>query len=87
MWLVELDRNHENVLTATGELGALSQRAGGLGDAYETELSQVRGLLSGVEDVDFATAVMEMSRAEQTLQLAQATSARLLSTSLLNFLR
>jgi flagellar hook-associated protein 3 FlgL len=87
MWLVELDRNHENVLTATGELGALSQRAGGLEDAYDTELSQVRGLLSGVEDVDFASAVMEMSRAEQTLQLAQATSARLLSTSLLNFLR
>lgn len=87
MWLDELDRNHENVLVATGELGSLSQRAGGLGEAYDAEMTQVRGLLSGVEDVDFATAVMEMSRAEQTLQLAQATSARLLQNSLLNFLR
>ena len=87
MWLDELDRNHENVLVATGELGSLSQRAGGLEEAYDAEMTQVRGLLSGVEDVDFATAVMEMSRAEQTLQLAQATSARLLQNSLLNFLR
>jgi flagellar hook-associated protein 3 FlgL len=87
VWLDELDRNHENVLVATGELGALSQRAGGLQEAYDNEMTQVRGLLSGVEDVDFATAVMEMSRAEQTLQLAQATSARLLQNSLLNFLR
>ncbi|MBM3987719.1 MAG: flagellar hook-associated protein 3 [Planctomycetes bacterium] len=87
IWLDELDRNHENVLVATGELGALSQRASGLQEAYDGEMTQVRALLSRVEDVDFATAVMEMSRAEQTLQLAQATSARLLQNSLLNFLR
>ena len=75
------------MLVATGELGSLSQRAGGLEEAYDAEMTQVRGLLSGVEDVDFATAVMEMNRAEQTLQLAQATSARLMQNSLLNFLR
>jgi flagellar hook-associated protein 3 FlgL len=87
MWLIELDRNHENVQIATGELGSLSQRATGLGEAFDDEMTQVRGLLSNVEDVDFTNAVLEMTRAEQTLQLAQATSMRLTQNTLLNFLR
>jgi flagellin-like hook-associated protein FlgL len=44
-------------------------------------------LLSGVEDVDFSQVALDMTRAEQTLQLTQATSSRLLQSSLLNFLR
>ena len=48
---------------------------------------ETQGLLSGVEDADFSQVVLDMTRAEQTLELAQATSVRLLSTSLLNFLR
>lgn len=87
MWLVELDRNHENIQIATGELGSLSQRAGGLGEAFDDEKTRVQSLLSSVEDVDYAEVVLEMTRAEQTLQLTQATSARLMDNSLLNFLR
>lgn len=87
MWLVELDRNHENIQIATGELGSLSQRATGLQESFDEETTQLRGLLSNIEDVDFTQAVTEMTRAEQTLQLAQATSARLLQNSLLDFLR
>ncbi|MCC7010971.1 MAG: flagellar hook-associated protein FlgL [Planctomycetes bacterium] len=87
MWLIELDRNHENIQVATGELGSLSQRATGLQEAFDDETTQVKSLLSNVEDADFGEVVLEMTRAEQTLQLAQATSARLLQNSLLNFLR
>ena len=87
MWLVELDRNHENIQIATGELGSLSQRASGLSDSYSDEETQLKSLLSGVEDVDFTQAVTDMTRAEQTLQLAQASSSRLLQRSLLDFLR
>ncbi|MCY3001435.1 MAG: flagellar hook-associated protein FlgL [Planctomycetota bacterium] len=87
MWLVELDRNHENIQIATGELGSLSQRASGLSESYADEQVQLKSLLSGVEDVDFTQAVTDMTRAEQTLQLAQSSSSRLLQNSLLNFLR
>ncbi len=87
IWLGELDRNHENLQIATGELGSLSARASSLESSFDDEQIAVRGLLSGVEDVDFAQVALDMTRSEQTLQLAQATSARLLQTSLLNFLR
>ncbi len=87
IWLGELDRNHENLQIATGELGSLSARASSLESSFDDEQIAVRGLLSGVEDVDFAQVALDMTRSEQTLQLAQATSARLLQNSLLNFLR
>ena len=86
-WLGELDRNHNNVLTATGTLGSRSRRMSDLEDSIADQTLQVEGLLSNVEDADFSEVVLEMTRAEQTLQLAQATSVRLMNTSLLNFLR
>ena len=40
-----------------------------------------------IEDADPTEVVLEMTRAEQTLQVAQATGARLIQQSLLNFIR
>jgi flagellar hook-associated protein 3 FlgL len=87
LWLGELDRNYDNVLVGTGTLGGRSQRLSRMGDGLLESEIQVRGLLSNVEDADFSQVVLDMTRAEQTLQLAQATSVRLLNTSLMNFLR
>ena len=44
-------------------------------------------LVSSLEDADLADVVLDMTRAEQTLQLAQGTGARLINQSLLSFLR
>ena len=85
--LGEFDRNHDNVITATSTLGSRSRRMTDLEDSIADQTLQVEGLLSNVEDADFSEVVLEMTRAEQTLQLAQATSVRLMNTSLLNFLR
>lgn len=87
MWLGELDRNAETMQIATGELGSLSSRASSLSTSFEDELLSTRGLLSNVEDADYSQVALDMTRAEQTLQLAQATGARLMQNSLLNFLR
>ena len=46
----------------------------------------VDGLISNVEDADFAEVALDLQRAEQTLMLAQATGARLMQQSLLNYL-
>ena len=87
MWLGELDRNHQNVLRGAGVLGASGERLVRMQEGLLVSEVETQGLLSGVEDADFAQVVLDMTRAEQTLELAQATSVRLLNTSLLNFLR
>lgn len=86
MWLDELDRHSSNVLSATGDLGSRSQHLQGVGTRLDDASAEVKGLLSQVEDADFSQVVLEMSRAEQTLQLTQATSVRLIQNTLLNYL-
>ncbi len=87
VWLGELDRNHQNVLQATSILGARSQQLGNIATRLGDASTQVKGLLSTVEDADYSQVVLDMTRAEQTLQLTQATSVRVLQNSLLNFLK
>ena len=87
LMLSELDRNHENVISSTGILGSRSQRLTSMETSYQDSELVLRGLLSQVEDVDFSQVVLDMARAEQTLQTAQAAGARLVQNSLLNFLR
>lgn len=86
-WLGELDRNHENVLAALGGVGARAEHAVNLAEALGEQGAQFDALRSNIEDADLGTVALELSRAQTTLELVQATSARLLSTSLLDFLR
>jgi flagellin-like hook-associated protein FlgL len=85
--LGELDRNHENIQSGLGALAARGQR---LTDA-DTRLADVdlhlESMLADVEDADLSSVVLELTRAEQTLQVTQAAGARLLETTLLNYLR
>ena len=84
--LPELDRNHDHLqLTQAvlgGRLAELSEVEERLG-ALDVD---ARERISELEDVDLADAVLELTRSEQTLQLAQATGARLLRTTLLDYL-
>ena len=84
--LGELADGHDHLLQGLGQLGArharLNQSENQLG-----ELSlQLESLRSGIEDADLSEVVLDMTRAEQTLQVAQATGARLLQHTLLNYL-
>jgi flagellin-like hook-associated protein FlgL len=87
LWLGELDRNHDNVVGALGVLGGRSSRLSGVLDRLGDEATDLLGRRSSLVDTDYSEAALEMARAEQTLQLAQATGTRLLSTTLLDFLR
>ena len=84
--LGELDRSEGDLLVGLGRLGATSQRITVAATRLEDLSITVQGLVSNVEDADFAQVALDLQRAEQTLQLAQATGARLLQQSLLNFL-
>lgn len=85
--LGEFDRHHENLLVGLGKLGARTGRV----DKTEERLGDLSvhldSLISSVEDADITDVVLEMTRAEQTLQIAQGTGARLINQSLLDFLR
>jgi len=84
--LGEFDRNFENVQIALGTLGSRAQRMDS-GKSQLDDLSvNLRGLVSNNEDVDLASVILDMNRAQQTLQVAQATGARLLQNTLLNYL-
>lgn len=85
--LTEMDRNQENALSALGTLGARTERLNDSAERLSAMDLSLQGVLSKIEDADLATVALELSRAEQTLQLAQMTGSRLLQNSLLNFLR
>jgi len=84
--LGEFDRNFENVQIALGTLGSGAQRMDS-GKSQLDELSiNLQGLVSNNQDVDLASVILDMNRAQQTLQVVQATGARLLQNTLLNYL-
>lgn len=84
--LGQFDRSQDDLLIGLGKLGAASQRIDVAATRLEDLEVTVEGLISNVEDADFAEVALDLQRAEQTLQLAQATGARLMQQSLLNYL-
>lgn len=85
--LQELIRNHDAILTGIGRAGASTQRLAATDERLSNQQLTVAGRLSQVEDIDIADAILAMTRAQQSLELAQSTGARLLQTSLLDYLR
>lgn len=83
----ELLRGLDQTLKGLGTLGARTDRLQSTDERLESTSVNLEGLLSQVEDADIAAVVLDMNKAEQTLQLAQATGSRLIQQSLLNFLR
>ena len=83
----ELERNYDQILKGLGTLGAHTERLISSGDRLESLSLNVESLLSQIEDTDITQVVLEMTKAEQTLQVAQATGSRLIQNSLLNYLR
>jgi flagellar hook-associated protein 3 FlgL len=84
--LSEFDRNFDNLQIGLGTLGSRAQRM----DSGKSQLDalglDLKGLVSNNEDVDLSSVILDMNLAQQTLQVAQATGARLLQNSLLNYL-
>ncbi len=81
-----LDGVHDDLLLGLGVLGARSARLVGAGERQSDLGLQLRGRLSAVEDVDLSEAALEFTRSQMVLELAQAAGARLIQTSMLNFL-
>jgi len=85
--LQTLDRVHDDLLVGLGVLGARGARLNSAGNRQGDLELQLQSRLSEVEDTDLSEAALDFSRSQAILELAQATGARLLQTSLLQFLR
>jgi len=85
--LDELVAGQDRLLVSLGDLGSRQSRLDRADQRLGDLRIQLQGLESEVTDADLSEVVLDMSRAEQTLQVAQATGARLLQQSLLNYLR
>ncbi|MEM7518030.1 MAG: hypothetical protein AAF368_14050, partial [Planctomycetota bacterium] len=86
MRLTELDRGQGNLLASLSELGGTSARLLSADEERASRTTALESRLSEIEDADFSQVVLDLTRTEQTLQLAQASGSRLIQTSLLNFL-
>ena len=84
--LDELDRSQDDLLI--GSASSARPPSGSTSPRQRLEDLEVTvdELISNVEDADFAEVALDLQRSEQTLMLAQATGARLMQQSLLNYL-
>jgi flagellar hook-associated protein 3 FlgL len=85
--LVELDSKHDDLLVGLGSLGARSSRIADVQERLANRSLDVESRRSLVEDVDVTTAVLELTRQQQTLQLAEATGAKIIQMTLADYLR
>jgi flagellar hook-associated protein 3 FlgL len=83
----DLDRIHDEVLLGIGRLGARTARMINASERQSELGLQVQTRLSDIVDVDLSEAAVDLSRSQMILQLAQAAGARIMQTSMLNFLR
>jgi len=56
-------------------------------ERLEGQTLELEGMRSDLRDVDFSQAVLELTQAEQRLELVQMSGTRMISNSLLNFMR
>lgn len=82
-----LDDAMGHVNDVRADLGARLNRLDDQGARLENTKFATQTALSAVEDVDIASAVSDIAKANTALQALQASSAKILSQSLLDFLR
>jgi flagellar hook-associated protein 3 FlgL len=84
--LTTLDTGISQVSTALGAAGSRIQRIDSLKEILANDLTRMKGLLSRVEDDDYASTLLEFQRQQQLFQAALNASAKLIQPSLLDFL-
>ena len=84
--LDDLDRVHDELLLGVGVLGARTARIASADTRQEDVGLELAGRISDIEDADLSAVAIDLARSQMILQVAQAAGARVIQTSLLNFL-
>lgn len=84
--VASIDAGIDRVLSARADMGARINRFEAARSQSEVTDIDLQGLRSGIEDVDLASAIVQLQGAELALQAAMGAIGRTNSMSLLNFL-
>nr|WP_026045581.1 flagellar hook-associated protein FlgL [Paenisporosarcina sp. TG-14] len=85
--LEQIDKVMERMLTTSAEAGARKNRVEAVENRLQDSNIQLQSMLSKLEDIDFAEAVMKLKVEESVYQASLAASAKVIQPSLMDFLR
>jgi flagellar hook-associated protein 3 FlgL len=77
----------DNMLAARAQAGARANRLDQAKTSQESLVTSNAALLSQLEDVDMASAVTELTKRQTTYQATLAVTAKVMQTSLIDYLR
>jgi flagellar hook-associated protein 3 FlgL len=83
----ELDSLQLGISLSLGEVGAQMNRVDSQRTRVDDTKLRIQALLSGKEDLDYATAISEMSKQILALEAAQGSFAKISSLSLFNYIK
>ncbi|MBU1109303.1 MAG: flagellar hook-associated protein FlgL [Candidatus Riflebacteria bacterium] len=83
----KVDEDLRRVLNLHAEVGSKSNRATAAKEKQENITLNLKKMLSSVEDIDMAEAIIRMTELETAYQAALQTGSKLMQMSLLDFLR
>ncbi|HAE37272.1 MAG TPA: flagellar hook-associated protein 3 [Candidatus Riflebacteria bacterium] len=82
-----IDEDLRRVLNLHAEVGSKTNRANAAKEKQENITLNLKNMLSSVEDIDMAEAIIRMTEMETAYQAALQTGSRIMQMSLLDFLR
>ena len=85
--LDEVDKGMDRLLNTASEVGARQNRVESMANRIEDSTLQLKTMLSKVEDIDYAEAVIQLKTEESVYQASLAASAKIIQPSLMDFLR
>jgi flagellar hook-associated protein 3 FlgL len=77
----------DSIMTTRAQVGARANRLEQAKTSQGSLITSNQGLLSQLEDVDMASAITELSRRQTTYQATLAVTAKVMQTSLIDYLR
>lgn len=82
-----IDEDLNRILKLHAEVGSKSNRVTATKEKQENITLNLKNMLSSVEDIDMAEAIIRMTELETAYQAALQTGSRLMQTTLMDFLR
>lgn len=85
--LEKIDKGMERLLTAAAENGARQNRLEAVENRMLDSNLQLKTMLSNVEDIDYAEAIIKLTSEESVYQASLAATSKIIQPSLMDFLR
>ena len=85
--LADMDTIHDQILTAVVDVGTKASMYEMTGNMLQSSYTNLTSVLATNEDIDMAKAIIDMKTAENTYKAALSFGARIMPTSLVDFLR